>query len=534
MVSDVCTPLIDLFSLDGNNLTLKRDPMTGRLDCVCGNPHHARFDRYQIMNMCRRKDHPEDSDECPDTDEEVQKVRATKSRSLFLMDVSGSASPYASTSMNVSNDSLVSHSSDGSVPDSTVGQSDMEIDPPDDHVAAQDLLVPEINIDVSTIYQPAERPTQPMHQDELVPPDTVDCTETLDVRLELISLSAVDRADEDIIVGIPDDICQDLVALEDFAATSQLDIDMRDEVISPERFADIEATLQAASLQVHPLYKITICLSCNTAIPFNFASTHVRNHMHEYRIHHSFRIEQLSQLQDMLFDLGANEPRRLPSPISQSIPGLLVVDAYKCGLPNCHRPDLVAPAPHHFTKHIHEHGQATCRKRFLVSVKAHPIYNFRGNRYHVEVLMVPEFPHSSVMKAILADFQQKSGPQTTVYAPPLAKAMQSFVRELRWDVYLLGVDIVPLRSTVQTPTEAEPCLRRMHHLTHQYYSRTQKVMDGLPVVVLRKIRTKDYKCVALWLFFVSVPQFVSAVGPSKRIRSRFCKNPRRSIPTQLH
>ncbi|KAG9311149.1 hypothetical protein JVU11DRAFT_8215 [Chiua virens] len=55
----------------GSTVTIRRDGVTGKLSCPCGDPLHARFSFQKIYSLCRKKVHPKDPDVFPDINPSV-------------------------------------------------------------------------------------------------------------------------------------------------------------------------------------------------------------------------------------------------------------------------------------------------------------------------------------------------------------------------------------------------------------------------------------------------------------------------------
>ena len=96
----------------------------------------------------------------------------------------------------------------------------------------------------------------------------------------------------------------------------------------------VAETLLSMGIQVNPTFNLTICLFCQLPIPYQSTHPHYISN-HKPAIHRHSSIPPRDEINRMLLQLKANQPKPVFPRLIPPIPGLEVFDTVKCQIPGC-------------------------------------------------------------------------------------------------------------------------------------------------------------------------------------------------------
>ncbi|KAH0825908.1 hypothetical protein J3R83DRAFT_7662 [Lanmaoa asiatica] len=246
--------------------------------------------------------------------------------------------------------------------------------------------------------------------------------------------------------------------------------------------------LLSLGLCVDPRFRLTICLLCSSPIDYRYAHAHL---LDSHKLPAEFRpsFPPKDELQKMLVDLNAHRIESVfPGPISP-IPGLTIVDAIKCTVPQC-QSLVVFSGQRRFNEHCkRDHPDIPSVQRTSSPVKAHFLGRFRAVRQMVEVndvLMPTPEPLVNDVEKYLSSVQLYA--LSDVFQPSTnERAKGTIFAQIGWDQLLIGVGIRDLRKTVVFPNATDVVYHRLTQAVERYYASMSPLISSLPTLTARAI-----------------------------------------------
>jgi hypothetical protein len=274
-------------------------------------------------------------------------------------------------------------------------------------------------------------------------------------------------------------------------------LDTHSSVQSVEQLEDHKpnrAFLHERGIFVDNRFHLTICIDCTAC----FGCGDIYGHRRSRHCHTQADFDFLGRKEvvvDNLKSLGADRPYPLPSLLTQPIPILPVITAYRCGAPNC-TDGRIFHSPKKVSEHcLHAHPDIPPRRRSHVSLQAQRIGQFRGRIHHIEVI------HSSLqnvhpkMEDVL-NYSKALGvgvKSETYQSASNVRAKNEFLSTTQWDSILRDVKLCQLRLAIGPPNlSSEPTLARLPQIVRNYYHNiAQRLESTLSTLTLRYIHSQD-------------------------------------------
>ena len=430
--------LFTRFSLIKSDTTvqIQRSGRSGKLPCPCGNPNHARHNFQDLYSLCRKIPHPDEPNTFP-----ADVVRGLLS--------SGPEGPLNNTPK------------------------------PLDLVKAPDPLASAVPLAEPMVIDEASFPDEPLASTEGLSkacPEHV-TLETMDVDPEASDL------------GHSHDMDSFPSSMDTVPSYLEVDWTARATSIacqpSPVPDPSVSQRLLSWGLQVDPRFRLTICIWCQSPVPYRYAHGHLLS-SHKLPSHAQRSTPTAAELEEMLVSLGADQALSVfPGPISP-IPGVAIVDALKCTIAGC-QSLVVFSDQRRFREHCQRDHPNLHRSKS--SVKAHALGKFCGLRQMVELTDAPPSSFVPLFNKVQEYIEAKQLHKLSdVFQPTVnARLKGTIFAQVGWDQLLVGVNIRDLRDTVVTPTAADVAYHRLTQAVERYYASLPPLISSLPILTARAV-----------------------------------------------
>ncbi|KAJ3967670.1 hypothetical protein EV361DRAFT_1007339, partial [Lentinula raphanica] len=465
--------MANTFSAIGLTVTVTRSQQTGKLECVCKNLEHERYNLDKIRRMAQTVPHPpldtvhfnvliNPKDIPPSNPPQTRSSLSTSG--LPLPSTSNQATPYL----------------DSTHPLGHAASSSLTLAPQENHSPLQQ------NCDIEMFNTPTTPNTHSLCQ--LPAPNTLESDLNTDEELNMdvdeeAEEEAVDSEANMIEVSEPesDELPAETENLEDSAHT-----------------VDTPTFLSRINIAVDSVYRLSICISCAIPIPYQSIWTHqYQKHYRGRKLAPESRLPPRNIVLAKLHELGAHEP--VIYSVGPIVPpeGIHLLSKLKCTLPGCLGSIFGGPKQleNHLRSHhpgVHPSGQTSTP---VLCFTYSPV---RNQQKYIEVFPPKEAPPSS---STVPSFVQDLINAYDLFAPPKLFEISSDIRHESstlyhsdWAPILDGVDWKTLRDSAQLSNPIESHFVRLRDTCRQYYQDIiQCQLPKIPILTRRYILSPDPK-----------------------------------------
>ncbi|KAF8056315.1 hypothetical protein FPV67DRAFT_1678289 [Lyophyllum atratum] len=257
----------------------------------------------------------------------------------------------------------------------------------------------------------------------------------------------------------------------------------------------IRQQLAQLNLYVDPLYNRIICLVCSSLVQFASIHAHALTHARgtQRLVASHCRLPDKDALEQLLKQLQADHPVKLPSYPIPPFPGIAVVDGIKCCYPSCSKGQPIFSDKRRFNEHcasIHPHCKIEDRLSSVVPSQALSLS--RRQRVFVEVTHAPQAKMDAFLDIMAHSKSIGLGELPATYTPTINTHARNIIfMRTEWDSLLTGVDLRQLRISALSAKEDDPALFRMIKLTRRYYDEVMMRLPEISVLTRRLIRSPE-------------------------------------------
>ncbi|KAJ3965663.1 hypothetical protein EV361DRAFT_966698 [Lentinula raphanica] len=274
-----------LFAATGLTVTVTRSQQSGKLECVCKNPEHERYNLDRIRRMAQCVPHP------PLDTVQFDDIPLSNPLSLRPPSISNQATPYLDS---------FSHQEHGA--SSSITLASGENHTPLQQRSDIDMFNAPVTSNTNSLCQlpPASALESDLHTDEEFKMDIDEEAEeeAVDLEAEMIEVSEPES----------DELPEEIENLEDCAHT-----------------VDTPTFLSRINIAVESVYRLCICISCAIPIPYQSIWTHqYQQHYRGLKLAPESRLPPRNIVLAKLQELGAHEPKGFSYCLS---PSALCLDA---------------------------------------------------------------------------------------------------------------------------------------------------------------------------------------------------------------